>query len=226
MTYTLYYAPDNASLIVRLALDELGLAYDTVLVDRRVKDQKSATYLAMNPAGRIPVLVTDHGPMFETAAILMWLVDRHDGLGPRPTDAARPRFLSWLFYVANTLHPDLIALFYPDRYGRPDSDVASHTRDRVDHALRLLNDHHNEWCAPAQDTNIIELYVAVCVRWCQLYPIGGCKWFDLTTYPALQDMAQRLEQRPATGRAIQAEGLHTTPFSAARYATPPKGSAL
>ena len=51
---TLYYAPDNASLCVRLALLEIGLQFDTVLVDRAVQGQKSPDYLAVNPNGLIP----------------------------------------------------------------------------------------------------------------------------------------------------------------------------
>ena len=87
MTYTLHYAPDNASLIVRLALEELGVPYHALLVDRRKNAQKSKAYLALNPSGRIPVLETMDGPIFETGAILMWLVDQHQALGPAPTDA-------------------------------------------------------------------------------------------------------------------------------------------
>jgi len=71
--YRLHYAPDNASLIIRLALDEIGAPYEAVLVDRQAEAQKAPAYLAMNPAGLIPVLETPQGPMFETGAILLWL---------------------------------------------------------------------------------------------------------------------------------------------------------
>ncbi|MCB1329029.1 MAG: glutathione S-transferase N-terminal domain-containing protein, partial [Maritimibacter sp.] len=69
----LHYAPDNASLIIRIALEELGLPYETRLVDRQAEAQKSPAYLALNPQGLIPVLETPEGPIFETAAILLWL---------------------------------------------------------------------------------------------------------------------------------------------------------
>ena len=78
----LHYAPDNASLCVRLALQELGMTYETVLVDRRLRAHKSDAFLAMNPNGLIPVLETPHGPMFETAAIIIWLADRERALLP------------------------------------------------------------------------------------------------------------------------------------------------
>lgn len=51
-TYTLHYAPDNASLIIRLALEEIGVPYDTVLVDRAAQAQTLPAYRALNPAIR------------------------------------------------------------------------------------------------------------------------------------------------------------------------------
>ncbi len=228
MTYTLHYAPDNASLIVRLALEELGVPYHALLVDRRKNAQKSKAYLALNPSGRIPVLETMDGPIFETGAILMWLVDQHQALGPAPTDAERPVFLSWLFYVSNTLHPDLIALFYPERYADPDTgtDFTLRTQNRVDAAFRVIDAAYPNWGAHDAATNVIELYVATALRWCQLYPISACNWFDISDYPALFAMAKKLEQRPAIHAAILAEGLNETPFSCAQYATPTEGSAV
>ena len=82
----LHYAPDNASLCIRLALEELGLPYETVLVNRATHAQRSPAYLALNPNGLIPVLETPDGPLFETGAILLWLADTHGGLRPFASD--------------------------------------------------------------------------------------------------------------------------------------------
>ena len=132
MTYRLHYAPDNASLIVRLALDSLGLAYETRLVDRGRKEQKGAAYLRLNPHGRIPTLETPDGAMSETGAILLWLGDRHRGqdyvLGPGPGDAGRGDYLKWLFAVSNTLHSHLISIFYTHRYTGPGPEVQAQMR--------------------------------------------------------------------------------------------------
>ena len=68
MTYVLHYAPDNASLIIRMALDHRGLPYRTQLVDRASQEQSSAAYRALNPNGLIPTLETPQGPLFETGA--------------------------------------------------------------------------------------------------------------------------------------------------------------
>ena len=63
----LHYAPDNASLIVRLALEQLRLPYETRLIDRAAAEQTSAAYRQLNPAGLIPVLETADGPILRPA---------------------------------------------------------------------------------------------------------------------------------------------------------------
>lgn len=227
MTYRLHYAPDNASLIVRLALLELQVPFDCVLVDRSLQAQKSPQYLRLNPMGRIPAMETPDGTLFETAAMLLWLVDRHGGLGPDAQSAQRGDFLKWLFFMSNTLHADLRALFYPDTYfgGTPTADFVIQTQTRVDHALRLLDQNITEWHTP-DCVWVTDFYICVVLRWCALYPQGGNQWFDLTHYRALQQLAQQLDTHPATQQAIQDEGLHQTPFTAPRYATPPYGTAI
>ena len=122
MTYVLHFAPDNASLIVRLALDHADLPYEARLVDRSTRAQETAAYRALNPNGLIPALETPHGVLFETGAIVLWLADTHGGLGPAPDDAQRGNWLKWLFFVANTLQ---IHRHGPPRSGAPAPPVAS-----------------------------------------------------------------------------------------------------
>ncbi|MEX0285335.1 MAG: glutathione S-transferase family protein, partial [Paracoccaceae bacterium] len=194
--YVLHYAPDNASLIIRLALEEMGLPYDTVLVDRMQDAQRSAAYRQLNPAGRIPTLETPHGPISETAAILLWLVDRHGRLGPVPTDPARAAFLNWLFFVSNTLHADLLNLFYVRRYGPEPKWPAMReaAKARITRALTVLQDDAAprlpDWFCAAEPS-VLDLYVAAALRWLQLYPVEGAGWFDLPAFPNLHDMCAR-----------------------------------
>ncbi|OYU73441.1 MAG: glutathione S-transferase, partial [Alphaproteobacteria bacterium PA3] len=103
MSYTLYYAPDNANLAVRIALEEMGAAYTHVLVDRSTYAQRSPDYLKLNPQGLLPVLIdpAQDEPLFETGAILWHLADRHRALIP-DSIAARGLCLKWLFYISNT----------------------------------------------------------------------------------------------------------------------------
>lgn len=75
--YTLYGFPRTRSVRVAWALEELGLPYKYKYINLKEGEQRSAAFLAMNPAGKIPTLVTDHGPMSESAAIVTWLMDKH-----------------------------------------------------------------------------------------------------------------------------------------------------
>lgn len=229
--YRLHYAPDNASLIVRLVLEELGQPYETVLLDRRARAHKSAAYLQLNPAGLIPALETPDGPVFETGAILLWLADRHGGMAPPPQHAERASFLKWLFFTSNTVHTGMRMLFYPEQYigGDParQSDLRSHLQGEMRRHLSALDAvaaDHPPWLG-AEAPSILDFYIACLLRWMVLYPKGGSGWFDLASWPHLQALAARLEPCASVKRAIDAEGLGPTPFTAPIYATPPEGSA-
>lgn len=233
MSYILHYAPDNASLVVRLALEQLGVPYRCELVDRSTNAQKSEKYKALNPNGLIPTLETDQGVLFETAAILLWLADRHGGLGPSKDEAGRGDFLKWLFFVSNTIHPCLRRLFYPEQYIGPDpthqAALRAHARDALQthHAkLNTLAASGHAWCA-GPVPSALDFYIAGSLRWPAIYPADQKRdWHNIANYPALQDMCLRLEGLPSTHALIKAEGMNATPFTAPEPPTPPEGSAI
>ncbi|KIC51395.1 glutathione S-transferase [Tateyamaria sp. ANG-S1] len=235
MAYVLHYAPDNASLIVRMTLEEMGVYYTTALVDRAARAQNGAAYRAINPAGLIPALETPHGVMFETAAILLWLSDTHGQMAPAQNSPERARFLSMLFFVSNTVHAQLRMLFYPEKYVGENPAAQRALRERLisqhDTAMTLpgalgLVDAYIDGHSAPEAPSILECYMAAVVRWCALYPIGQTAWFNLSAYPALAAMAARLDTRPAAHAVAQAEGLGPTPFSRPVLPNPPEGSAL
>lgn len=228
--YILHYAPDNASLIVRLALEEMGLPYRTALVDRATRAQDGAAYRRLNPAGLIPALETPQGTVFETGAILLWLAERHGALAPPPGDPARGDFLKWLFFTSNTLHAETRMLFYPDRYAGTEATVAAfseRTRARIARHLGLLDDMaaaRPGWCRP-EAPSALTFYLSALIRWLALYPKDTAGWLDLSAFPALASVAAAMEARPAAARAALAEGLGDTIFTRPSHATPPEGSA-
>lgn len=225
--YTLHYAPDNASLIIRLVLEEASLPYRTALVDRSLRAHDSAAYRALNPAGLIPALQTPDGPIFETAAILLWLSDRHE-LGPAPTDPSRGTFLKWLFFLSNTAHADLRQLFYPHLYV-PDAAKAGHhtlISARMKQHFALLDQAAKDHPPLFTPPSILTAYLAALMRWSVLYPKDQTQWFHLIDYPHLAAQISALETRQAAQRAASAEGLGTTPFTAPNPPTPPEGSPM
>ena len=230
MSYVLHYAPDNASLIIRLALEHRGLPYTSMLVDRARAEQTTEAYRALNPTGLIPTLETPFGPIHETAAILLWLADTHGGLGPAPTGAARGDFLKWLFYTSNTLHPVIRQLFYPAQYIAEglSADLQAGIIPVIQRGFATLDDvaaRQPAWLN-GDAPSVLDFYVAGLMRWPALYPRDSDRtWFDAARYPALLSLCARIETLPCCAALHRAEGLGHAPFTDPQPAQPPEGSA-
>lgn len=228
--FKLYYAPDNASLILRMALEEAKLPYEAILVNRADNAQKSPEYLALNPTGLIPTLVTPQCALAETAACLLWLSDNYPdaALAPSVNDPERGAFLRWLFYLSNTIHADLIRIFYPDRFVPQETISAHHnmmTKRLLTHFEILeaaIGDNSTVFAPPSA----LALYIGPLLRWSALYPTSGERWLSLDLYPALKELTISLEERSSVRTAALAEGLGDYPFSKPEFPNPPEGSAL
>lgn len=119
--FKLYYYPNNASLAPHFVLQEIGVEFELKLVDRNKNVQKTAEYLALNPAGRIPTLVDvelDDLVMFESPAICLYLCERmpESGLIPALGTKERAQFHQWLMFLTNTIQADLMVYYYPLRH--------------------------------------------------------------------------------------------------------------
>ncbi|MBO9474385.1 glutathione S-transferase family protein [Shimia sp. R10_1] len=231
-TFCLHYAPDNASLIVRLALEELGLSYQTTLVDRRTNAQRAPAYLALNPNGTIPVLETPNGALFETAAILMWLSEHADSLAPAANTPLRAPFLKWMFWCSNTFQIDLRHFFYPEKFIGEDpqhqTQLRSIFRQRLQNDLSILEAGMSQapGLAGGAVPTLLDLYIPCLLRWTKLYAdLPEQRWFDIHRFPTLLQICERAETRESTRAAQRAEGLGPTPFTNPSLATPPEGSA-
>ena len=225
--YVLHYAPDNASLIIRLVLEAAHLPYSTWLVDRRKNDQKSENYRKLNPTGLIPTLETPEGPMSETAAILLWLGDTH-GLIPTIGDTKRQILLRWLIFISNTPHAELRSIFYPDRYVPEEAITAHHqmgTNRMLTH-FKILNDVIGAEPWLASPDGLIAPYLCALMRWSVLYPRGQTQWFNIHDFPRLLAMAEVLEATPHAQNVARAEGLGAKPFTAPTPPSPPEGAAI
>ncbi len=88
--YQLYYDSGGSNMAPHAALKEIGAAHELIRIDLDKGEQRSPAYLKINPHGRVPTLVHGDIVMFESAAILMYLCDRHPeaGLAPAASDPA------------------------------------------------------------------------------------------------------------------------------------------
>lgn len=100
----LYYFPSPNPQKVRFALNELGLECETVPVDLLKREQRSPEFLALNPYGRVPVLVDGDLKLWESHAILAYLGEKTGRLWPT-TPAGRADALRWLFFLTGAISP-------------------------------------------------------------------------------------------------------------------------
>lgn len=117
--YTLYGGEFTRSGLVQWVLDEGGLAYQFRNVDIVKGENKAPAFLAINPAGLVPVLVTPEGEaLTETAGLMIYLADRHGltDLAPAQDDPLRGQFLAALFHYATDIQADMKRFHFPHRY--------------------------------------------------------------------------------------------------------------
>ena len=213
----LHYHPGNASLIPHLLLEELGLPFELVPVDRENQAHKSPAYLRLNPNGLIPVMVDRDAAggelvLYETAAICLYLVDAHPsaGLAPAPATVARAHFHKWLIWLSNTMQSALIVYFYPERWADDASAIAqvrAHAEAKVGAMLDQLDAQiaaGGPWLLGAS-FGVVDLYAFVLCRWTRGFARPA------RSLPHLGPYLQRVLARPAVQRAFATEGL-SPPF--------------
>jgi len=102
----LYYAPHSCALASHIALEEAGAAYSAVRISFAANEQRGPAYLAINPKGRVPAMVTDRGILTETPAILAFIAQSFPqaGLAPLDDPFAFAQVQAFNSYLCSTLH--------------------------------------------------------------------------------------------------------------------------
>ncbi len=201
--YTLYYSPGAASLVVHMALLEVGADYKLERVDLDAGAQRDPAYLKLNPNGVVPTLLIGGRPFYESAACLMTVADRHPeaGLAPKTDTLERAAWNQWIVHLANTVQPAFRMWFYPHELGGgvPAATIAARIEaawTRFDTQLAaggpyLLGDA----CTAA------DLMLLMVMRWSRNMPKPATDW------PALRTFAARMKARPSWKRLYELEGL-------------------
>jgi glutathione S-transferase len=103
----LYFAPGASSMAPHIALHEIGVPFESRPISFADKENRTPEYLAINPGGQVPTLLIDGRPLTEVAAILFYLARRFPaaGLLPQHELEAQAQVVSWMSYIASTVHP-------------------------------------------------------------------------------------------------------------------------
>jgi glutathione S-transferase len=92
---------------VHIALHEIGVPFETRSLSFHSKEHRTPEFRAINPAGKVPTLIVDGTPISEVAGCLLYLARRFPDAGLLPTDdaMAEAQAVSWMSFIASTLHP-------------------------------------------------------------------------------------------------------------------------
>jgi glutathione S-transferase len=216
MTLKLYYYPATAAMIPHIVLEELGVPYERVFVDRAQDEHKQPAYLQLNPNGTLPVLTEGDFVLYETAAIVLHLCDRHPqaGLAPAAGTLERSHFHQWLMWLTNTLQATLMVYFYPERWvneGNAEgaAEVRARAQERVgpllDQLDALVARHGGPWLLGAQYSGL-DAYAFTLCRWTRNFSSGKAR-----ERAHLGPWLQRVSERAAVQRVFANEAL-SAPF--------------
>jgi glutathione S-transferase len=207
----LHYFPGNASMTPHLLLRELGLPFELKYVDRASGAHKSAEYLKLNPNGLIPVLVDGDLVLYETAAILLHLVDTNPaaGLAPQVGTAERAMFYKWLIWLANSVQAMMPHYFYSDRMVAPGNAAgALEVKAQAEAKLNAMFDqidaqlasHGGPWLL-GDRFSALDPYVFMLCRWSRGFTRPA------RSLPHIAPFLERMLARPAVQKVFEVEQL-------------------
>jgi glutathione S-transferase len=207
--YQLHYFPANANAAPHMLLEEIGVPYDLVLVDRARNAQKSREYLKINPNGRIPTLVDGDLIMSEAAAIMLHLVDRHAdaGLAPQVGTPERAKFYQWLTFLTNSLQEELMVWQYPDRLAGTNASATGVVKQgaeaRASRFLDIIEDHlkANGPFFLGKTLSAVDFYLVMLSRWAR--PMAQ----PPRSRPNISRLLDRMTGLHSVRRAYEQEGI-------------------
>ena len=201
---TLYYTPKTCALATHIALIDAGADYTLKRVDFSKGEQRAPEFLALNPKGRVPALVTPQGILTETTALLTYVAQTHPQANLAPTDPfALARLQSFNAFLSSTLH---VAHAHGPRGNRWTDDPAAiaalkaYVPTSVTAAFKLVEDSMLEGPFVMGDTyTIADPYLFTMSTW-----IEGDQ-VDTTQIPRVLAHRQRMSERPSVIRALAKE---------------------
>jgi glutathione S-transferase len=203
--FKLYYAPHTCALASHIALEEAGANYQTVRLDFQANEQRKPEYLAINPKGRVPTLVTESGILTETPAILAFVAQTYPKAHLAPVDEpfAFAQVQAFNSYLCSTVH---VAHAHRLRgYRWADDPTAIEAMKKkvptsVGECFDLIEREmfKGPWIM-GEAYSVCDMYLFTLARWLEGDGI------DPARYPKVQDHGRRMLARPSVKKAVEEE---------------------
>lgn len=173
MTYTLYGAVGSGSVAVEAVLTLMGQPYWLEEIVTYASEAERGRMAPHNPMRQVPALVTPEGEtLTESAAILLWLAERHPeaGLAPPPGDPRRGQFLRWMTFIPAAIYPMYWVRDVPSRLVGEDAaaqaEVTRRTAERIAECWGVMERQTDPGRFILGDApTVLDVYMAVVSRW-------------------------------------------------------------
>jgi glutathione S-transferase len=202
--FKLYYGPGTCARASHIALEEAGAAYTTERLDMKNNQQNSAEYLAINRKGRVPALITDHGTLTETPAILAFIAQSFPQAKLAPSDGfAFAQAQSFNSYLCSTVHVAHAHKGRGTRWATEETSFADMKRkvpETMGACFALIESDmlKGPWVMGEQYT-ICDPYLYTIASWLEGDGV------DLATLPKVADHYKRMSERPAVQKVLADE---------------------
>ena len=197
----LYFAPNTRAVRIAWLLEELGLDYELERFELGQKAMREPPYTDVHPAGRVPALQDGDVTIFESGAIVEYLIARHSGgrLRPAENSADFPAYLQWLHYCEGMIMPQVNVIMVETVFLPPDRK----NEVNVKRATKLLN----------QMLSVLEMHMegrefiagefsGADIMTGHAVIVSGRLGADMSDKPNLAAYAERLKARPALQKAL------------------------
>lgn len=193
----LYTAPTPNGWKVSVTLEELAVPYTVHNINLHAGEQKRPEFLAICPNGRIPALVDEGFPIFESGAIMIHLADKFGGL--IPSDARRRSLvLQWLMFQMAGIGPmmgqaNVFSRYWPDKI----QSVIDRYQGEAARLFGVLDSRLGDHEFLAGDYSIADI-----ANWCW---VRTHKWsgIDIEPFPNLRRWLDVIRARPTVEAGIQ-----------------------
>lgn len=198
----LFHAWGSCSLASLIALEEAGADYELAVMDTSTGVQRTAEYLAVNPKGRVPALVTDRGVLTETPAILAYIAQRwpQAGLAPLDDPYAFAQAQAFNSYLCSTVHVAHAHRHRGYRWADAPEALAEMTRKTPENMAAGFQLIEDEMLAGPW---VLGEAFSVCDAY--LFTLGG--WLvrddvDIRRFPKVAAHSDRVAARPAVRKVL------------------------
>ena len=197
----LYWGPFTCAIEIAALLDEAGASYEAVKVDTGAGEQHGVAFKAINPKGKIPVLVRDDGStLTEYPAIALWIAHTHPQAALWPRDPeAEARAAQMMFYTIDTLHGQAFRrLFFPKEFCKDEVHLPAVKADGKAMATEgfevLAEQLGDAPYAAGEAFSIADATIFYTTRWAKLTKVP--------MPAAIEALAGRVGARPAFAKAV------------------------